>query len=77
MRERTLRRTPRTTRVQRRRREEAASRKRITWQATGGLAALALMTHFEMWDPMTVLAVLGSIEVASRAWTAIWDWWGA
>lgn len=72
-----LRRTKARTRTQRRRREDASARLRFAWHGVGAAMALTFMTHFDLWNPMAVLAALGGVEVATRAWRAIWSWTGA
>lgn len=72
-----LTRTKQHTRTQRRRQENAQALRTVAWYGAGAVIALALMTHFDLWSPMAVLAVLGGVEVVARAWRAIWDWMGA
>lgn len=72
-----LRRTKAQTRTQRHREESRDALLRLAWYVAGIALGVALMTHYSLWNPGAVLAVLGGIEVVARAWKAIWDWMGA
>lgn len=72
-----LRRANKQTRTQKRRQEHERALLRLVWYTVGIVLALALMTHYSLWSPAAVLAVLGGVEVVAKTWRAIWDWLGA
>lgn len=72
-----LRRTNAQTRTQKRRQEHRRALLRLAWYTVGIVLTLTLMTHYSLWSPGAVLAVLGGAEVVAKAWRAIWDWLGA
>lgn len=65
------------TRTQRRKQEHKRALLRVTWYTVGIVLTLTLMTHYSLWTPGAVLAVLGGVEVVAKTWRAIWDWLGA
>lgn len=64
------------TRAQRRQEEDSRSLGRILWYTLGWVIALVLMTWFDLWNPMAVLAVLGGIEAVAQTWKRVGKWLG-
>lgn len=72
-----LTRTQRETRTTRRHRRNRQNRYQAIWYTIGIALTITAMTHYNLWQPMEVLAVLGVIEVGAKLWNAIWKWFGA
>lgn len=72
-----LTRTKQLTRTQKRQQEKTYTRRQVAWHGAGLISAACLMTYFDLWNPMAVLAALGGAEAVAKVWRAIWDWLGA